>query len=101
LSAPPTPQPHRQRRANHAADNGEHEHLDQELLRDPAAARPNRESEGHLPFSRRSARQEEAADVGACNQQDESDRHAEDHQRRPHITRSAWRVSRPMLSAIM
>jgi hypothetical protein len=71
----------RERRAEAAAGEPEHEALGQHQAHDPAAARPERAPQRELPLPRRPARQQQARHVGARDHQHEGDR-AEHHQKR-------------------
>ena len=65
-----------------AADQAQQDRLGDELANQPRAARADRGAHRQLALPRRAARQQQVRDVGARDEQHQSDR-AEQHQQRP------------------
>ena len=66
-------EPDRQQRAEHAADRGEHQALGDELAEDASTAGADGQAHRDLPLACRAARQQQAGDVRAHDQQHRAD----------------------------
>jgi len=73
--------PEGQCKAGHAANERDQDALGQELLHEPRPARPEREARGHFVGPRGSAGEKEICDIGAGDQQDETERRDHDQGR--------------------
>ncbi len=85
-------QPRRQHDSGGAAEQREDEALGQQLPDQPSAAGAKREPHADLAPPRRASSEEEAGDIGAADEQDQSgdDRHdADEREERPEHPRQA------------
>ena len=75
----------RQRQPGRSAQQREQHALGEHLPRQPDRARPQRRPHGHLAFPVGAAGQQEVGDIGARDQQYESNRSQEHQQGGPHL----------------